>query len=344
MRFDREVDVLVFGAGMGGMTAALIAAHEGLDVLLCEKTDQVGGTTATSAGTVWIPGSSQAKRDGVPDNMDDARRFLAAEIGPRAETVREAFLNAGPAALDYLEARTEVKFVAPPRAPRLSLEPAGPRARGARARADPVRRAAAGQGVRPRSPADPLVHGARRHDGRQAGHSVIAQAVRVACVASRPPPACCCATSRTGCDSSAAPDSSWATRWSDGCSTASSNARYRSRYGTRLVELVRGPGGVEGAVVDIGDKRQTIRAKRGVILATGGFGANRDQWQQFMPQVPARALQRLRRRKRRRHHGGADAGRDDGRQVHQPGVLFPEFAERHGPVPAHPARPLTSRA
>ena len=117
MRWDREVDVLVFGAGMGGMTAALVAALEGLDVLLCEKTDQVGGTTATSAGTVWIPGSSQSVRDGVPDRIDDARRFLAAEIGPRAESVREAFLAAGPAALDYLEARTEVKFRAPPRHP-----------------------------------------------------------------------------------------------------------------------------------------------------------------------------------------------------------------------------------
>ena len=117
MRWDREVDVLVFGAGMGGMSAALVAALEGLDVLLCEKTDQVGGTTSTSAGTVWIPGSSQAVRDGVPDNIDDARRFLEAEIGPRAVGQREAFLEAGPAALDYLDARTDVKFRAPPRHP-----------------------------------------------------------------------------------------------------------------------------------------------------------------------------------------------------------------------------------
>src|SRR5947207_7758824 len=89
----------------------------GLDVLLCEKTDQVGGTTSTSAGTVWIPGSSQAVRDGVPDSIENARRFLEAEIGPRALAVREAFLAAGPAALDYLAARTEVRFTAPPRHP-----------------------------------------------------------------------------------------------------------------------------------------------------------------------------------------------------------------------------------
>src|SRR5256885_5697210 len=117
MKWDREVDALIFGAGMGGMTAALIASLEGLNVLLCEKTDQVGGTTSTSAGTVWIPGSSQAVRDGVPDKIEDARRFLEAEIGPRAEAVREAFLAAGPAALDYLEARSEVKFRAPPKHP-----------------------------------------------------------------------------------------------------------------------------------------------------------------------------------------------------------------------------------
>src|ERR1051325_3189382 len=110
MRWEREGDVLLFGAGMGGMCAALFASLEGLDVLLCEKTDQVGGTTSTSAGTVWIPGSNQARRDGVPDSVDDARRFLDAEIGPRALEAREAFLEAGPAALDYLEARTEVKF------------------------------------------------------------------------------------------------------------------------------------------------------------------------------------------------------------------------------------------
>jgi succinate dehydrogenase/fumarate reductase flavoprotein subunit len=51
------VDVLVVGAGAGGMTAALVCALQGLDALLCEKSDQVGGTTATSAGTIWVPGT-----------------------------------------------------------------------------------------------------------------------------------------------------------------------------------------------------------------------------------------------------------------------------------------------
>src|SRR2546423_9764515 len=114
MKWDREVDVLVFGAGMGGMTAALVASLEDLDVVLCEKTDQVGGTTSTSAGTVWIPGSSQAVRGGVPDSIGEAQRFLDAEIGPRALSQREAFLAAGPVAPDYLQTGAEVEILAPP--------------------------------------------------------------------------------------------------------------------------------------------------------------------------------------------------------------------------------------
>ena len=65
------------GAGAGGMTAALVGALEGLRVVLCEKTELVGGTTATSAGTVWIPGSHQSERAGVPAlswSNGDARR------------------------------------------------------------------------------------------------------------------------------------------------------------------------------------------------------------------------------------------------------------------------------
>ena len=69
--WDREVDLLVAGAGPGGMTAALVAALEGLDVLICEKSEQVGGTGATSAGTLWIPGNSQSREAGYDDDNEN---------------------------------------------------------------------------------------------------------------------------------------------------------------------------------------------------------------------------------------------------------------------------------
>jgi len=76
-----EVDLLVAGAGPAGMAAALVASLEGLDVVLCEKSDQVGGTGSTSAGTLWIPGNSQSRAAGYSDSAEQADRYLTALIG-----------------------------------------------------------------------------------------------------------------------------------------------------------------------------------------------------------------------------------------------------------------------
>src|SRR5579871_5422161 len=101
--WDVETDLLVIGAGAGGMTAALVGALEGLQVILCEKSDMVGGTTATSAGSVWIPGSSQSRKAGLPDSVEAAKTYLAALLGDDASDERlSAFLASGPAMLDYL--------------------------------------------------------------------------------------------------------------------------------------------------------------------------------------------------------------------------------------------------
>ena len=108
--WDREVDLLVFGAGMGGMAAALVAKCEGLEVLVCEKTAQVGGTTATAGGTTWIPGNSQGQKGLHPDNIAAGRTYMDAEIGPDPSPLREAFLTTGAEAVDYFERNTEVRF------------------------------------------------------------------------------------------------------------------------------------------------------------------------------------------------------------------------------------------
>ena len=93
------------------MAAALVAALEGLEVLLCEASDQVGGTAATSAGTLWIPGNRQSIAAGVTDSAEAVETYLDAIIG--AETsrhLRAAFLRTGPDAIDYLAARSDVVF------------------------------------------------------------------------------------------------------------------------------------------------------------------------------------------------------------------------------------------
>src|SRR5258707_15813124 len=103
---SREVDLLIAGAGPAGMAAALVASLEGLEVLLCEKSDQVGGTGSTSAGTLWIPGNSESKAAGYDDSAEVAERYLDALIGRSTNReLRTAFLQTGPLAIDYLSAR-----------------------------------------------------------------------------------------------------------------------------------------------------------------------------------------------------------------------------------------------
>ncbi|HEU4377702.1 MAG TPA: FAD-dependent oxidoreductase [Hyphomicrobiaceae bacterium] len=106
---SREVDLIVLGSGAGGMTAALTAAIFGLDVALVEKTQLVGGTSARSAGSVWVPNS----RHSAPgtDDPDKALLYLRCALGNRMrEAMTHAYLDAGPAMIALLEDNSEVAF------------------------------------------------------------------------------------------------------------------------------------------------------------------------------------------------------------------------------------------
>lgn len=109
--WDQQVDILVCGSGVAGMTAALVGAHEGLDVILCEKSPLVGGTSATSGGSLWIPGAGPIVRSGKAESVEQVRRYLQGELGEYIRwDLMDAFLASGPAAIDYLEQRTDVRF------------------------------------------------------------------------------------------------------------------------------------------------------------------------------------------------------------------------------------------
>ena len=74
-----EFDLVVIGAGGAGMSAALIGAIDGARVLLVERTEYVGGTTAYSGGTLWIPNTHHAAEVNRNDSQENARRYL--ELG-----------------------------------------------------------------------------------------------------------------------------------------------------------------------------------------------------------------------------------------------------------------------
>ena len=105
-----EVDVVVAGSGAAGMTAALTAAHLGLSALVIEKAGFFGGSTARSGGGIWAPGNSVLRAAGVADTPEQARAYLAhvAEGVPAAR--REALLEYGPEMLGLVLAKTPVRF------------------------------------------------------------------------------------------------------------------------------------------------------------------------------------------------------------------------------------------
>lgn len=112
---SKIVDVLVIGSGAGGMSAAVTAGKAGLDVLVVEKEPVFGGTTATSGGVLWVPGTryaqETAKQLGIEDSTEVARRYIEQEAGNHLDRDKvDAFLAACPQMVDFMERETEVKF------------------------------------------------------------------------------------------------------------------------------------------------------------------------------------------------------------------------------------------
>lgn len=105
-----QVDAVVMGSGAAGLSAALALRKRGIDVLLVEKTDWIGGTTAHSEGMVWIPGNHLAREMGLEDRTEDALAYIAATAGNYYRPdLALAFLEAAPVMLDELE-RSGVRF------------------------------------------------------------------------------------------------------------------------------------------------------------------------------------------------------------------------------------------
>lgn len=108
-------DLLVAGSGASGMTAAIVAARNGLKVVVAEKEPVFGGTTALSGGYLWVPNNPVSRAVGVDDSKDAALAYIRHEAGNQFDSARaEAFLDAGPAMIDFMEKNTHVQFEASP--------------------------------------------------------------------------------------------------------------------------------------------------------------------------------------------------------------------------------------
>lgn len=113
MAWDETVDVIVVGSGNGGMTAALCSKIMGAgEVLLIEKSERFGGTSALSGGGVWVPCNRYARAAGAQDSIEDAREYLRQAVP--ADMVDPAmidtYLEHAPKMVDFLHDNTRVRY------------------------------------------------------------------------------------------------------------------------------------------------------------------------------------------------------------------------------------------
>ncbi|WID96654.1 FAD-dependent oxidoreductase [Bosea vestrisii] len=279
-------DLLVIGSGAGGLAAAVTAAALGLDVVVVEKEDHFGGTTAWSGGWMWLPRNPLALAAGIDEDEATIRTYLRHELG---DDYDEAFvttlLEQGPRMVSFFQRETAVDFVDGNLIPdfhgktpgastggrSLCAKPfdgreLGPRLKDLRPPLDEV----APFGMNIGSGADlrhflnatrklpsflHVLHRLARHFADRARHGRGLHLVNGNALAAR-------------------------------LLKSADDLGVTLRTSTAAVEMLREGDQIAGAVVETDGRRQRIRAGRGVVLATGGFPHDVERRAELFPHAP----------------------------------------------------------
>ena len=254
-------DVIVVGSGSAGLVAALAAAASGLSVLVLEKTPYLGGTTALSAAGIWVPANHHAAAAGIADSPSDALTYIRA-VAPagwreREDTMWRRFVEAAPPMLTFVERATPLSFAL------VDVADPHPEAPGARCR---------GRMLSPR-PLSRRVLGSLAHALRppMLPHTFTYQELLRHDLYHRP----LSGTLRL------LPQAIWrlmsgargmGTALVVGLLKGCVDHGVQVRPGVGAEDLVTDPSGcIRGVVVAENSVSKTIHARRGVVLATGGF-------------------------------------------------------------------------
>lgn len=109
--WDQRVDFLVVGSGAGGMAAAVVAHDLGLSTLVVEKSDRYGGTSAMSGGVIWVPANHRMQAAGIADSAEEAMCYLRQVVGADvAEARLAAYVQHAPQMVRYFEQHSRLRF------------------------------------------------------------------------------------------------------------------------------------------------------------------------------------------------------------------------------------------
>ena len=281
-----ECDALVVGSGAAGMSAAVTAGHRGLNVLIVEKEPRFGGTTARSGGWLWIPGTSLARNWGVIESPDQARSYLRHEAGNSFDAARvDAFLAAGPEAVDFFTSNTAVKFDMPLTFPDYHAEAPG----GAQGGRSMVTRPFDGRqlGKHIKTLGGPLpeltVFGMMLGSGKEIIHFMratksLASALYVAKRLSKH----AVDVMRHGRGMNLTNGNALAGR----LAKSAFDLKIPLWLSSPVRELIVEDGAVRGALVERDGRLVRVHAKRGVVLACGGFPHDVNRRKKMFPHAP----------------------------------------------------------
>jgi 3-oxosteroid 1-dehydrogenase len=244
--WDGETDVVVLGSGAAGLTAALTASVNGASVLIYEKAATVGGTSAVSGGIVWIPAHRRMPEQEL--TVADAMSYLRAQsLGSMDEDLVETFVRTGPVMLDFVESHSGIQFEIAAGFPDYKPELPGGQPTGGRSlNAVPYDLANLGE-WRDRITSFPA-------DFSNVGIDAETRARIHASVDARSGDLCVAGTALIA-----------------GLLKGLLDKGVTPVTNARAVELTADARGITGARIRLSDKMITIRARRGVILACGGF-------------------------------------------------------------------------
>ncbi|UYN97094.1 MAG: FAD-dependent oxidoreductase [Enhydrobacter sp.] len=281
----KQVDLLVVGSGAAGFSAALAGKDAGLDVLMIEKEPLFGGTTSYSAGVIWIPGNRHGRALGIADSKEDALTYLQHEAGNRLNAeLAHAFLDNCNPAVEFLENNTHVRYIAVPIW--ADYHPTKPGA------------AQGGRSLLP-EPFDGRRLGKRFAELRPPLRTMMAFGGMMVGRGDLPHVFNLTRSARSmlhvaGLVARYAVDRlshHRGTRLSNGNALIAAMALsafergIELRLSTPVVELVSRDGRVTGVIVERDGRREEIAARRGVVLACGGFPANAELQQRYYGHV-----------------------------------------------------------
>ena len=285
-KWDREVDVLVVGTGNGALTAALCNWEMGTeDVLIIEKTDKVGGTSATSGGGIWIPVNHYAKACGADDSAEDAKKYLMGTLFGEdvPEEMIDTYIEQSPKMLKFLADRTDVIYESLEHYPDYYTNYDGAKSGHRSLEPKPIAMSELGDDWKNvRWTHHMMRMFSRIHFTQVEAHTIMTQA---------PGWKSLLAKMILGYVT----DISWRFRTAIDrrlCTGSAGIARlYLSvkkrgiplLFNSRMTSLIEDGGRVTGAIVQQGGKTLRIGARKGVVLGAGGFEKNQALREQYLP-------------------------------------------------------------